>query len=99
MFVQRLRAQQAVERIRQGFCPCPRCAGRLTDPRRSPHRWRHCKSCGCAWRPIRYNDLWLPVAVPGEDCDHWSGICSPRPGTVPIYDEWGGLAGYRALRH
>jgi hypothetical protein len=29
---------------------CPNCGGRLTDPARSPERYRHCFTCRVGWR-------------------------------------------------
>jgi hypothetical protein len=41
---------QAIATIEAGGCACPGCRGQLSASELSPHGWRQCQSCRCAWK-------------------------------------------------
>ena len=42
--------EKAIATIEAGRCPCPGCAGALTEDKLSARGWRHCRVCRCGWK-------------------------------------------------
>jgi hypothetical protein len=66
--------------ILAGHCACPGCPGRLSDPRRSPNGWGHCRSCHCAWKVETYGageSGIYPMTVPSsQGCPVWDEMAN-----------------------
>jgi len=75
----------AIRRVREGYCACEACPGRLSDPGLSKGGWGFCRVCRCAWQISAPDGHEYAATIPSDP--HRPPPSVPKP--VPADDRHG----------